>query len=89
MNIKPALLPEPFTIELPASDLPEHILARFPERPSPAARFAVTIEPAQTEMEKIAALRRDIEEGLADVAAGRVSDGDAVFARLKVCFPDT
>lgn len=43
MSIKPALLPEPFTIELPASDLPEHILARFPEPPSPEARFAVTI----------------------------------------------
>ncbi len=88
MSIKPALLPEPFTIELPASDLPEHILARFPTRPSPGARFAVTIEPALTEEEKLVALRHDIEEGLVDVAAGRVSDGDAVFARLKTCFPD-
>jgi len=78
---------EPFTIEVAASELPKRVLDRFPERPAAGARFAVTVEPAKTEAEKLAALQRDLQAGLDDLAAGRVSDGREVFARLKARFP--
>jgi predicted transcriptional regulator len=77
---------EPFTIELAGSELPQRILDRFPEPPPADARFIVTIEAAQDEAAKLDALRRDIEEGIADLDAGRVSDGEAVFARLRARF---
>ena len=75
---------EPFTIEVSASELPKRILDRFPEPPE--ARFSVTIEPTETEAEKLAALQQDLQAGLDDLAAGRVSDGRQVFARLKARF---
>ena len=71
---------EPLTIEVTASELPKGILDRFPEPPAAEARFFVTIEPAETEAEKIAALQRDLQAGLDDLAAGRVSDGGLAFA---------
>jgi hypothetical protein len=78
---------EPFTIVIPASELPQKILDRFPEPPSADARFAITIEPAESEAAKLAALQQDLQAGLDDLAAGRVSDGAEVFARLKARFP--
>jgi hypothetical protein len=78
---------EPFTIVIPASELPKQILDRFPEPPSADARFALTVEPAESEAEKLAALLRDIQAGLDDLAVGRVSEGQEVFARLKARFP--
>jgi hypothetical protein len=78
---------KPFTIEVSASELPKRILDRFPEPPAAEARFAVTVEPAETEAEKLAALQRDVQAGLDDLATGRVSDGQQVFARLKARFP--
>jgi hypothetical protein len=79
--------PEPFTVEVFASELPKRILDRFPEPPAAEARFSVTVEPAESEAEKLAALQRDLRSGLDDLAAGRVSDGEQVFARLKTRFP--
>ena len=79
--------PEPFTIEVSASELPKRILDRFPEPPAAEARFSVTVEPAESEPEKLAALQRDLQAGLEDLGAGRVSDGRQVFARLKTQFP--
>jgi hypothetical protein len=79
--------PEPFTIEVSASELPKSILDRFPEPPAQDARFSVTVEPAESEPERLAALQRDLQAGLKDLAAGRVSDGQQVFARLKTQFP--
>jgi len=78
---------EPFTIEVSASELPKRILDRFPEPPAADARFSVTVEPAESEAEKLAALQRDLQVGLDDLAAGRVSNGWEVFARLKTRFP--
>jgi len=78
---------KPFTIEVSASELPKRVLDQFPEPPASDARFAVTVEPAESEAEKLAALRRDLQAGLDDLAAGRVSDGEDVFARLKARFP--
>ena len=77
---------EPFTIEVSASELPKRILDRFPRPPAAEARFSVTIEPAETEAEKLAALQQDLQAGLDDLAAGRVSAGRQVFARLKARF---
>ena len=79
--------PEPFTIEVSAAELPKRILDRFPEPPAGEARFSVTVEPVESEPEKLAALQRDLQAGLDDLAAGRVSDGRQVFARLKTRFP--
>ena len=87
MASKSAKTPEPFTIVLPASELPERILDRFPRRPSGKARFAVTIEPEASEAEKLEALRRDLQAGLDDLAAGKVRDGEDVFAELTKRFP--
>jgi hypothetical protein len=78
---------KPFTIEISASELPTRILDQFPEPPASAARFVVTVEPAESEAEKLAALQRDLQAGLDDLAAGRVNDGKDVFARLKARFP--
>ncbi|MBV8337596.1 MAG: hypothetical protein JO358_19595, partial [Alphaproteobacteria bacterium] len=74
---------EPFTIEVSASELPARILETFPKPSPPEARFAVTVEPAESEAEKLAALQRDLQAGLEDLAAGRVSDGEEVFTRLR------
>jgi hypothetical protein len=37
--------------------------------------------------EKLARLRDELQKGLDDLAAGRVSDGKDVFAHLKARFP--
>ena len=87
MPPKSAKTLKPFTIEVSASELPKRLLDRFPERPAADARFAVTIEPAESEAEKLATLQRDLQAGLDNLAAGRVSDGKDVFARLKARFP--
>jgi hypothetical protein len=87
MASEPAKAPEPFTIEVSASELPKRILDCFAQPPAAEARFSVTVEPAESEAEKLAALQRDLQAGLDDLAAGRVSDGRRVFARLKTQFP--
>ena len=78
---------EPFTIELSASDLPQRLLDRFPVPPPADARFTVTIEPAESDAEKLRSLKRDVAAGVDDLTAGRTSDSEAVFARLKRRFP--
>ena len=77
---------EPFTIEVSAGELPKHILDRFAEPPEAKARLAVTIEPAESEARKLAALKRDLQVGLDDLLAGRGSEGEAVFARFRARF---
>ena len=44
------------------------------------------VEPAESKAEKLAASERDLQAGLDDLAAGRVSDGQDVFTRLKAQF---
>ncbi|MEO5333794.1 MAG: hypothetical protein H7839_17415 [Magnetococcus sp. YQC-5] len=73
-------LPEPFTLEFLASELPESIASRFSQRPAGNMRFIVTIEPAQTDNQKFEALRCDIQKGIEDISAGCVIDGETVFA---------
>ena len=87
MASKSAKTPEPFTVVVPAAELPKRILDRFPEPPAADARFAVTIEPEESEAEKLEALRREIQAGLDDLAAGKVQEGENVFAELKKRFP--
>ena len=64
--------------------LKEHIEKRVAEgdftSPSDYVRALVRAERAY--QEKRAALLRDIDAGLADIEAGRVSDGEKVFAEL-------
>lgn len=78
---------EPIMIEWSGSELPEDIIARLPERPAADARFIVTVETALTDDEELDALRQAIREGLDDIAAGRVHDGEEVFAELKARYP--
>lgn len=78
---------EVFTVEVKASDLPESVISRFSHRPPAETRFALTVEPVLSEAERLEALRRDVQEGLDASAAGRVVDGDVVFARLREKFP--
>jgi predicted transcriptional regulator len=84
---KPAKSPEPFTVVISASELPRRILDLFPEPPAANARFAVTIEAEASESEKLEVLRRELQAGLDDLAAGKVRDGKEVFAELKKRFP--
>ena len=86
MPSNPAKTLEPFTIVVAASELPKRVLDRFPEPPPAEARFALTVEPAETEAERLAALQRDLQAGIDDLAAGRTSNGREVFARLKARF---
>ena len=86
MPSNPAKAPEPFTIVVTASELPKRVLDRFPEPPPAEARFALTVEPAEAEAERLAALQRDLQTGLDDLTAGRASNGREVFARLKARF---
>jgi hypothetical protein len=77
---------EPFTIEVSVSELPERIASRLPKQLSETTRVAVTIEAAETDAEKLAALQRDLQAGIDDLDAGRASEVAAVFARLKERF---
>lgn len=49
-------------------------------------RVAVTIEAAESEADKAASLRRDLQAGIDELEAGNSSDAAAVFARLKERF---
>jgi len=78
--------PEAFTLEIKASDLPESFLSRFSRRPAADTPFEITIEPIMSEAERLAALCHDLQEGLDASAAGRVIDGEEVFARMRAKF---
>lgn len=77
---------QPFTVEVTVSDLPESIASRLPKQLPAHTRVAVTIEPAEDETEKLTSLRRDLLAGIDDLEAGRASEAEAVFARLKERF---
>jgi hypothetical protein len=76
----------PLSFTIPASELPESLIARFPERPPADARVVLSIE-SDDDDEILRALKTDIEQGLSDLDAGRVSDGAEVLARLEKRFP--
>ena len=78
---------EPITLEVAAYELPESIVSRFPKRPAASTRFAVTVEPAESDAEKLASLKEDLQAGLEDLEAGRVSAAADVFSRLKKRYP--
>ncbi len=65
------------TVEVPASELPVAVANRLPGgRPLHGARYRITVEEVVDDSAKLAALRADIAEGLADVDAGRVEAFD-------------
>jgi hypothetical protein len=80
-------VPELITVEMPASELPETVLVQFRERPAGDQRFTVTVEPALSREEKLAALRREIDLGLDDLGSDRMIDGQTIFAELKTRYP--
>ena len=78
---------EPVTFELTAAELPDNIVARLRKRPAAGTRLTITVEPSLSEAEKLEALRREIDIGLAELDAGQALDGDEVFAELRKRFP--
>lgn len=68
-----------------AEALPPELSSQFAERPIPGTRFRVTAEPVEeSEEEKLAALRADIQLGLdqLDAGLGRPLDVEALLKRL-------
>ncbi len=64
--------------------LPRELIAQFPAAPPPGSRVRVTIEPAvESDAEKLAALRADIQAGLDDLEAGRTVDLETVRQRMR------
>lgn len=47
------------------------------------------VEPQESDAERLAWLRRELQTGLDDLSAGKVSNGKVVFAELKKRFPST
>ncbi|HYD66966.1 hypothetical protein [Azospirillum sp.] len=81
-------MPTKVTAIVRAEDLPKAVAAQFPERPIPGTRYRLIAEPVEeTDEEKLAALRADIQEGLDQLAAGFGIDGDEVFAMLEAKYP--
>jgi putative addiction module CopG family antidote len=70
-------------ITLPKA-LREHIEKRVADGDftSPSDYVRALIRAERADQEKRAALLRDIDEGLTDLEAGRVYDGEEVFAEL-------
>ncbi|HWB48594.1 MAG TPA: hypothetical protein VG651_05755 [Stellaceae bacterium] len=66
--------------------MPEKIVSRLPRQLPKMTRVAVTIEAAESEADKAASLRRDLQAGIDELEAGNSSDAAAVFARLKERF---
>lgn len=81
-------IPEKITVEMRAEDLPESIKARLKTGLIPGMPYRVTVEPVADLEAKRAALLRDLDEGIADLEAGRVIDSEAVFAELLAKLPD-
>jgi len=76
-------------LELPASELPEIILSHFALRPAGNVRFSITVEPVQSDEQRLVDLRRTLQAGIDDSNAGRIFDGAAVFTELKSRFEIT
>lgn len=73
------------TVEVPASELPVAVASKLPGgKPLHGARYRITIEEVIDDAAKLAALRADIAEGIADIDAGRVEvfDVDEFLAEM-------
>lgn len=81
-------MPEKITVQMRAEELPDSIKARLKETLIPGMPYRVTVEPVDDQAAKREALLRDLEEGIADLEAGRVVDGDTFFAELRAKYPD-
>lgn len=65
------------TVEVPASELPVAVASKLPGgQPLRGARYRITIEEVIDDAAKLAVLRADIAEGIADIDAGRVEAFD-------------
>lgn len=77
-------MPDKVTATIRAEDLPKSLAAKLSKRPIPGTRYRVTAEPVEeTEKEKLASLRADLQEGIDALDAGHWEDGEAVLARFK------
>ncbi|HYH23428.1 MAG TPA: hypothetical protein VD995_32835 [Azospirillum sp.] len=83
MTEKRHAMPEKITVEMRVENLPESLRALLPER-IPGMPYRVTLEPVDDPEAKLAALRRDLDEGIADVESGQVEELDikALLAEL-------
>lgn len=77
-------MPERATTTMRADALPPEFSKLIRPRPMPSDMVEVTLAVREpTEAEFIANIRAGIDRGRADVAAGRVVDGEEMFARLR------
>jgi hypothetical protein len=83
MTEKRRAMPDKITVEMRAEDLPENLRALLPER-IPGMPYRVTLEPVEDREAKLAALRRDIDEGIRASEEGRTQelDVEALITRL-------
>jgi hypothetical protein len=73
------------TVEVAANELPMAVADKLPGgKPLRGARYRITVEEVIDDGAKLAALRADIAEGLADIDAGRVEafDVDGFLAEI-------
>lgn len=75
MTEKRRAMPEKTTVEMRVEVLPESLRALLPER-IPGMPYRVTLEPVDDPEAKLAALRRDIEEGIRASEEGRTKELD-------------
>lgn len=79
---------EKVTATVRAEELPPEIRAKLRGHAVPGARFRVTAEPVEeTDEEKLAALRADLQKGRDELRGGLGIDGDEVFTRLEAKYP--
>ena len=77
-------MPDRNTVTVQAAALPPEFMAHMHPRPLPSARVRVTLEEIEpTPEEWLEDVRAKLDEGLADIEAGRVVDGETFFAELR------
>ncbi|HYH20225.1 MAG TPA: hypothetical protein VD995_16570 [Azospirillum sp.] len=81
-------MPAKMTATVRGEEIPRSLAVRLPEHPIPGMRYRMTLEPVEeTDEEKLASLRADLQEGRDAIRAGRVVPADTVFARLLAQYP--
>lgn len=77
-------MPERATTTVRADALPPEFAKLIRPRPMPSDMVEVTLEVREpTQDEWLENVRAGIDRGRADIAAGRVVDGEEMFARLR------
>lgn len=80
----PNTVPERVTATIRAEELPKEVAAKFAARPIPGTPYRVTVEVLdESDGERLEALRRGVQIGRQQIAAGQGIAGETVFSRLR------